>query len=55
MLLIESEQLLREDGFEARWDGTRLINPHDGEVDPAALVGALARQAKTGAIREGVR
>ena len=53
-LLIESEQLLREDGFEARWDGTQLINPRDGECDPAALVGAIARQAKTGAILEGV-
>ncbi|HKW69240.1 MAG TPA: FAD-dependent oxidoreductase, partial [Candidatus Dormibacteraeota bacterium] len=53
-LLIESEQLLREDGFAARWDGTRLINPRDGEVDPAALVAALARQAKPGAIREGI-
>jgi gamma-glutamylputrescine oxidase len=53
-LLIESEQLLREDGFEARWDGTQLINPRDGECDPAAMVGAIARQAESGAIREGV-
>ena len=53
-LLIESEQLLQEDGFAAQWDGTRLINPRDGEVDPAALVAALARQARPGAIREGV-
>jgi gamma-glutamylputrescine oxidase len=53
-LLIESEQLLREDGFEARWDGTRLLNPRDGEVDPSAMVAAIARQAKPGAIREGV-
>jgi len=53
-LLIESEQLLTEDGFAARWDGTRLINPRDGEVDPAALVAALARQARVGVIREGV-
>ena len=53
-LLIESEQLLQEDGFEARWDGDRLINPRDGECDPAAVVGALARQARPGSIREGV-
>jgi gamma-glutamylputrescine oxidase len=53
-LLEESEQLLREDGFEARWDGQRLINPRDGEADPAAIVGALARRAARGAIREGV-
>ena len=53
-LLIESESLLREDGFTARWDGARLINPQDGEVDPAAMVAALARQAKPRAIREGV-
>jgi glycine/D-amino acid oxidase-like deaminating enzyme len=53
-LLIESEQLLGEDGFAARWDGSRLVNPRDGEIDPAAMVGALARQARAGAIREGV-
>ena len=53
-LLEESAQLLGEDGFEATWDGRRLVNPRDGEVDPAAVVGALARQAPPGAIREGV-
>lgn len=53
-LLIESEHLLLEDGFEARWDGTRLVNPRDGEIDPAAMVGALGRQARGAAIREGV-
>jgi gamma-glutamylputrescine oxidase len=53
-LLIESEHLLQEDGFQARWDGARLINPRDGEIDPAAMVAALARQARPGAIREGV-
>ena len=53
-LLIESEHLLTEDGFEARWDGARLFNPRDGEIDPAAMVAALARQARPGTIREGV-
>ena len=53
-LLIESEQLLAEDGFEAHWDGARLINPRDGEIDPSAMVAALARQSEHGAIREGV-
>jgi glycine/D-amino acid oxidase-like deaminating enzyme len=52
--LEESSQLMRDDGFEARWDGDRLINPHDGEVDPAALVAALAGRAKDGVIREGI-
>ena len=52
--LEESDQLLREDGFEARWDGTTLLNPRDGEINPAAMVGALGRRAKRGAIREGV-
>ena len=52
--LEESEQLLREDAFEARWDGECLVNPRDGEINPAAMVGALARRAKRGAIREGV-
>jgi gamma-glutamylputrescine oxidase len=52
--LEESSQLMRDDGFEARWDGERLFNPRDGEVDPAALVAALAGRAKAGVIREGV-
>jgi gamma-glutamylputrescine oxidase len=53
-LLIESEHLLAEDGFQSRWDGTRLVNPRDGEIDPAAMVAALARQARPSAIRERV-
>jgi gamma-glutamylputrescine oxidase len=53
-LLIESAQLLQEDGFRAGWDGTRLVNPRDGEIDPSRMVAALARQARPGAIREGV-
>jgi glycine/D-amino acid oxidase-like deaminating enzyme len=52
--LIESAELLKEDGFQAKWDGTRLVNPRDGEVDPSALVAAIARQLKPGSIREGV-
>ncbi len=52
--LIESAELLQQDGFQARWDGTRLINARDGEVDPSAVVAAIARQMKPGAIREGV-
>lgn len=53
-LLIESSELLQQDGFQAQWDGTRLINPRDGEVDPSALVAAIARQMKPNSIREGV-
>jgi gamma-glutamylputrescine oxidase len=52
--LVESAQLLVEDGFQASWDGQRLLNPRDGEVDPVALIAALAAQAPPGAIREGV-
>jgi glycine/D-amino acid oxidase-like deaminating enzyme len=52
--LEESAQLLGDDGFDASWDGQRLVNPRDGEINPAAMVGALARRAKSGAIREGV-
>jgi gamma-glutamylputrescine oxidase len=52
--LDESAQLLRDDGFQALWDGTRLVNPRDGEINPALLVGALAGRLKEGAIREGV-
>lgn len=52
--LDESAQLLAEDGFASRWDGRCLVNPRDGEVNPSALVGALARLVPSGAIREGV-
>jgi glycine/D-amino acid oxidase-like deaminating enzyme len=52
--LEESSQLMRDDGIEVLWDGERIFNPHDGEVDPAALVAALAARAKDGTIREGV-
>jgi gamma-glutamylputrescine oxidase len=52
--LEESAQLLGDDGFPASWDGKRLINPRDGEINPALLVGALAGRLKEGVIREGV-
>jgi len=52
--LEESCELLREDGFEATWDGHGLLNPRDGEVDPALLVGALAGTRRNGSIVEGV-
>jgi len=53
-LLAESAELMREDGFPVMWDGRALFNPNDGEVIPSLLVGAFARQAAPGAIREGV-
>ncbi|HEV2035003.1 MAG TPA: FAD-dependent oxidoreductase [Candidatus Dormibacteraeota bacterium] len=52
--LAESEQLLREDGFDARWDGQRRTIAGDGGVNPSSLVAALARRAHPLAIREGV-
>ena len=52
--LEESAQLLHDDGFQALWDGTRLVNPRDGEINPALLVGAIAGRLKEEAIREGV-
>jgi gamma-glutamylputrescine oxidase len=52
--LAESAELMREDGFECAWDGSRLTNPGDGEVTPSLLVAAFARQAPEGSIREGV-
>ena len=52
--LVESEQLLHEDGFKASWDGRRLVHPRDGEINPSLMVATLARQAAEGAIREGV-
>ncbi|HEY4867740.1 MAG TPA: FAD-dependent oxidoreductase [Candidatus Dormibacteraeota bacterium] len=53
--LAASAELLREDGFEASWDGERLLNPRDGELDPVRAVSALAELAPTGSIREGVK
>ena len=53
-LLAESSQLMRDDGIDASWDGQRIFNPRDGEVDPAALVAALAGRARPSTIREGV-
>jgi glycine/D-amino acid oxidase-like deaminating enzyme len=52
--LEESAALLVEDGFKAHWDGKALFNPRDGEVNPAALVGALAVQAGVGRICDHV-
>ena len=52
--LAASAELLREDGFEASWDGRRLLNPRDGELHPVLTVSALAAQAPIGSIREGV-
>jgi gamma-glutamylputrescine oxidase len=52
--LAESAELLREDGFDCGWDGRWLTNPRDGEVTPTLLVGAFARQASPGSVREGV-
>ena len=51
--LEESAELLREDGFEARWDGG-LCCPGDGELDPLEALLVLAADAPPGAIREGV-
>jgi glycine/D-amino acid oxidase-like deaminating enzyme len=52
--LAASAELLREDGFEASWDGERLLNPRDGELDPVRALSALAELPPAGAIREGV-
>jgi gamma-glutamylputrescine oxidase len=52
--LAESADLMREDGFDCTWDGRLLTNPADGEVTPSLLVGAFARQAAPGSVREGV-
>jgi gamma-glutamylputrescine oxidase len=52
--LAESAELMREDGLDCAWDGRLLTNPADGEVTPSLLVGAFARQAARGSVREGV-
>src|SRR5438105_5895995 len=52
--LEESAALMREDGFDATWDGRRLVEPGPGEHHPLETVLALASFAGEGAIREGV-
>jgi gamma-glutamylputrescine oxidase len=52
--LEESADLLNEAGFPVGWDGARLANPRDGELDPVEAVSVLAAGAPAGAIREGV-
>ena len=52
--LAESAELLVEDGFQAHFDGTTLYNPRDGEINPTALVRALASMAPAGSIYEHV-
>ena len=52
--LEESAELLTDDGFQAHFDGAALYNPRDGEINPTALVGALARGAPVGSILERV-
>jgi glycine/D-amino acid oxidase-like deaminating enzyme len=52
--LEESGQLLQEDGFDARWDGSRLLFSRDGEHNPVETVLSLASGAPDDAIREGV-
>jgi glycine/D-amino acid oxidase-like deaminating enzyme len=52
--LAESAELMHADGLDCSWDGALLTNPADGEVTPSLLVGAFARQAAPGSVREGV-
>ena len=52
--LEESGELLTDDGFQAHFDGEVLYNPRDGELNPTALVRALARTAPAGSIHEHV-
>lgn len=50
--LRDSCELLWEDGFDAAWDGARLSNPADGELDPLLAVRALAELAGGTSVRE---
>jgi gamma-glutamylputrescine oxidase len=40
--LAEAAELMADDAFPASWSPGRLLNPRDGELDPAAAVAALA-------------
>ena len=52
--LEESAQLMGEDGWPVEFDGEAILNPRDGELNPAAAVGALAADCPPGSIFEGV-
>jgi glycine/D-amino acid oxidase-like deaminating enzyme len=52
--LEESAVLMREDGFDAEWDGRRLLDPRAGEHNPVETVLALASFTPAGAVRDGV-
>lgn len=54
-VLAESAELERDDGFDTEWNGRCLVHPRNGEHNPVETVLALASDAPTGSIREGVR
>src|SRR5260370_29022358 len=52
--LEESAQMLRDDGFSAHWDGSRLLNPRAGAVDPAPVARALAAPPPPAGVPDGL-
>ena len=52
--LEESAELMSEDGWPVTFAARSIVNPRDGELNPAEAVGALAVDCPAGSIFEGV-
>jgi gamma-glutamylputrescine oxidase len=50
--LAESAELMSEDGWPVELQARSIVNPRDGELNPAEAVGALAADCPAGAIFE---
>jgi gamma-glutamylputrescine oxidase len=50
--LAEAAELMNAGGWPVQWSGGAIVNPRDGELDPAAAVGALAADCPPGTIFE---
>ena len=50
--LAESAELMAEDGWPVEFGDRSILNPRDGELHPAAAVGALAADCPAGSIFE---
>jgi gamma-glutamylputrescine oxidase len=51
--LAEAAELMNADGWSVDFEDGSILNPRDGELDPAAAVGALAADCPPGSIFEG--
>ncbi|GAC1656029.1 MAG: FAD-binding oxidoreductase [Candidatus Dormibacteraceae bacterium] len=52
--LQEAAELMNRGGWPVGFSEGAILNPRDGEVDPAAVVDVLASESREGSIHEGV-